>query len=68
MSEKKKIICKICRRKITLTYIECRCLELFCGSHIYADSHNCTYDHKKFHMENIRNNNPIIKKDKFEKI
>lgn len=65
---KEKNRCAVCRKKINLTYIECRCGGKYCGAHRYADEHNCTYDHKKMNKERIKANNPEIKKDKFEKI
>jgi hypothetical protein len=67
-SKLKKIRCKICNRKISLTYIECRCGNMFCGIHRYPVEHNCNFDHKKFQQDKIKLHNPIIKKDKFEKI
>lgn len=68
MSSNTKIRCQACRRKITLTYIECRCKGLFCGAHIYPDMHSCRYDHKKFNQELIKKNNPKVIHTKFEKI
>lgn len=63
-----KIRCKVCRRKITMTYIECRCGEKFCGNHRYADEHDCPYDYKQDRSDKIRKENPIIVKEKLEKI
>lgn len=68
ISNIKKIKCKICRRKITSTYIECRCGNMFCGIHRYPHEHDCTFDHKKLHQDQLILKNPIIRKDKFEKI
>lgn len=65
---KNRIRCAVCLKKITLTYIECKCGGLFCGNHRYADEHNCTYDHFKNHQDAIRKKHIVIKKNKIEKI
>ena len=64
----KKIRCGICRKKITMTYIECRCGGFYCGKHIDAVEHSCKFDHKKMNRDLIRAKNPIVIKEKFEKI
>lgn len=46
-----KKICFVCRKKVGLIGITCRCGELFCGLHRYAEEHNCTFDYKN---ENIK--------------
>lgn len=63
-----KVRCGVCRKRISLTYIECKCGGKYCAKHRYANEHNCEYDHKKYNNELIRKNNPIIIKEKFEKI
>lgn len=64
----KKIRCCVCRRKIVMSYIECRCGGVYCGKHIDAKSHRCTYNYKKLGEKQIRERNPIVVKDKFERI
>lgn len=64
----KKIKCAVCQKKITMIYIQCRCDEYFCGKHRYANEHKCKYDYKKSQKEIIRKENPIVVKEKFEKI
>ena len=64
----KSIRCGVCRKKINLTYIECRCGQKYCARHICAYDHDCTYDHKKDQQDKIRKNNPVIIKEKFERI
>ena len=66
--KKEKIRCGVCRRKITMTYIECKCGKKFCGRHRYPEEHDCTYDHKREREEKILKENPVIKKQKLEKI
>ncbi len=36
-----------CKKRLSLTDVACRCKLKFCGSHIHAEDHNCTYDYKK---------------------
>jgi predicted nucleic acid binding AN1-type Zn finger protein len=53
---KKKARCFMtgCRKKLTLTSIECRCKHKFCHKHILAEKHDCTFDYKtKFKNETI---------------
>jgi predicted nucleic acid binding AN1-type Zn finger protein len=64
----KKIKCKICRKKITLTFTECRCGRYYCDNHKYPQDHNCTFDHIKHNQNQIALKNPVMKKFKFEKI
>ena len=35
-----------CKKRLSLTDVACRCMLKFCGSHIHAEDHNCTYDYK----------------------
>lgn len=38
--------CGSCRKKLTLTDIECRCKIRFCASHRMPEEHACTFDHR----------------------
>lgn len=38
--------CTECKKKLGLTGIECRCGNIYCGSHRMAEKHHCTYDYK----------------------
>lgn len=67
-SHRKKIRCAVCKKKINMTYIQCKCGGYYCGKHRYANEHNCQYDYKKVNEEQIRKNNPEITKEKFERI
>jgi len=64
----KKIRCEICRKKITMMFIECKCGKILCMKHRYVELHNCQYDYKAEWNEKFRKNNPIIKNPKFELI
>tara|TARA_Y100000996_G_C22416523_1_gene599550 strand:+ start:73 stop:267 length:195 start_codon:yes stop_codon:yes gene_type:complete len=39
--------CHICKKKLKLTDMKCRCGYKFCSSHRLPEQHNCTYDFKK---------------------
>lgn len=77
-------ICKanlgIIRKKICLNFIivlfksflfsgfDCRCGGFFCGTHRYANMHNCSFDYKNHGAEEIRKNNPQVIGEKVQKI
>ena len=63
-----RVRCDICRRIITMNFIECRCGRKFCSKHIIFDMHDCTFDYKKLARDLIMKNNPVVKKQKIEKI
>jgi len=44
---KNKNKCNVCRKKLGILPIECKCGHIFCGEHRYADAHKCTYDWHK---------------------
>ncbi|XP_043933904.1 AN1-type zinc finger protein 6 isoform X4 [Protopterus annectens] len=47
---------------------ECRCGNVFCGTHRYSDKHNCSYDYKADAAEKIRKENPVVVGEKIQKI
>jgi len=56
--------CMTCNKKITLISFECKCKNFFCSIHRYPDSHNCTFDYKKYGKQLIEKANPIIMSSK----
>ncbi|NP_001080394.1 zinc finger AN1-type containing 6 S homeolog isoform X1 [Xenopus laevis] len=64
----KKNRCFMCRKKIGLTGFECRCGNVFCGTHRYSDVHSCSYDYKADAAEKIRKENPVVVGEKIQKI
>ncbi|XP_053318618.1 AN1-type zinc finger protein 6 isoform X1 [Spea bombifrons] len=64
----KKNRCFMCRKKIGLTGFECRCGNVFCGTHRYSDVHNCSFDYKADAAEKIRKENPVVVGEKIQKI
>jgi len=41
---------------------------MFCGTHRYSDMHDCSFDYKTLGAEEIKKNNPVITKEKIEKL
>ncbi|KAK3220914.1 hypothetical protein Dsin_014884 [Dipteronia sinensis] len=56
--------CNKCNKKVGLIGFKCRCGDIFCGKHRYATEHSCTFDYKKFDLENLIKQNPLINHDK----
>ena len=44
---------KGCKKKLPITAFDCRCEKRFCIVHTYAENHNCTFDYKAFHRQNL---------------
>lgn len=61
--------CTHCNKKLraALTF-KCRCEQLFCASHRYSDTHNCKFDYKAAGRESLIRENPLVKKDKLERL
>ena len=47
---------------------QCRCGGLFCSLHRYSDKHECSFDYKAEGQAEIRKNNPVVIRDKVQKI
>jgi hypothetical protein len=56
--QKNKSRCWECKKKVGLTGIECRCGFVYCGTHRYADQHNCTFDFKSADRAELAKRNP----------
>lgn len=44
---KSKIKCDVCKQKLGLMEMTCKCGKKLCITHIQCEHHICTYDHKK---------------------
>jgi len=44
---------KGCKKKLPITAFDCRCKKRFCNLHTYSENHNCTFDYKTFHRQNL---------------
>ncbi|CAA9986901.1 zinc finger protein, putative [Plasmodium knowlesi strain H] len=60
--------CFFCCKRIGLLGIKCRCNHYFCSLHRYADAHNCTFDYKNYHKQQLIKNNVKVVADKVKKI
>jgi hypothetical protein len=57
-----------CKKKLGLTGFKCRCGEHFCGSHRYAEAHDCKFDYKTFERMKIADANPLVQAAKIQKL
>ncbi|EUD67004.1 hypothetical protein C922_02588 [Plasmodium inui San Antonio 1] len=60
--------CFFCCKRVGLLGIKCRCNHYFCSLHRYADAHNCTFDYKNYHKQQLIKNNVKVVADKVKKI
>jgi hypothetical protein len=60
--------CTQCRKKVGLTGFKCKCGELFCGQHRYAEAHNCDFDYKTTERQKLAEANPLCQAQKIQKI
>ena len=60
--------CFSCNKKLGISGFLCKCNNTYCSKHRYYFEHKCTFDHKKYEKEKLKKNNPMIKKEKLEKI
>ncbi|WVZ13370.1 hypothetical protein V8G54_010936 [Vigna mungo] len=58
--------CKSCNKKIGLLGFQCRCGDVFCGTHRYPEMHSCEIDFKKIGREVLIQQNPLCKADKLK--
>lgn len=56
--------CFSCNKKVGLTGFRCKCGSTFCGTHRYAEKHDCTFDFKGVGRNAIAKSNPVVKADK----
>lgn len=59
--------CKNCRKK-ALFLFECKCKMKLCISCNNVESHKCTFDYKKEHMDKLLKENPTINFKKVDKV
>ncbi|XP_045478523.1 uncharacterized protein LOC123683482 isoform X2 [Harmonia axyridis] len=65
----KKTRCTICRKRLNITNVyDCRCGNLYCAAHVYAELHDCNYDYKKNGKEILRKKYPKLYVEKIKKI
>nr|CAH8867086.1 unnamed protein product [Trichobilharzia regenti] len=60
--------CYICRKRLGLTGMNCRCGNTFCAYHRYTDRHECTYDYQEEAQREIQRENPVVSGEKIRKL
>lgn len=64
-----KTRCKECKIRLNpFTEFKCKCKNTYCSKHRLASDHNCTYDHKKEHIERLQKTYRRITPKKIVKI
>lgn len=53
--------CRICKRRIRISAIACRCGDTFCDAHTPHYAHACSFDYKAFGRALITKQNPKLK-------
>ena len=59
--------CFSCSKKVGLTGFQCKCGGTYCGTHRYAENHECLFDFKGAGRDAIAKANPVIKANKVER-
>lgn len=65
MNNKKKR-CMSCNKKVGLLGFQCRCGDIFCGTHRYPEVHACEVDLKEIGRQILVKQNPSCSSDKLE--
>ncbi len=53
--------CHICKKKLNLIPLQCKCGFFFCNNHYFFENHNCSYNYKKEYDSNLLLNCKTIK-------
>ncbi|URE31949.1 A20-like zinc finger [Musa troglodytarum] len=61
--------CGRCKKKVRLcARFECRCGSTFCAAHRLPETHECAFDYKAHGRAAIAEANPVVVKDKLQRI
>lgn len=66
INNKRKKRCKCCNKKVGLLGFECRCGDVFCGTHRYPEKHACKVDLKEIGRQGLVKQNPVCIGDKLK--
>ena len=66
--EKVKNRCGQCNKKVGILGIKCRCGQLYCTSHVTAETHNCTFDYKTLGQQQLSTMLVHVGPERIEKI
>ena len=61
-------VCNLCKCKVSLTAIKCKCGNIYCNAHRYAEEHACTYNYRAKGAAALEAAMPVITADKVIKI
>ncbi|CAD8114880.1 unnamed protein product [Paramecium sonneborni] len=60
--------CKICKKKLGISGIQCKCEAYFCNKHRLPEEHQCTFDHAEKAKQQLIKNNPLVDHKKLEQL
>lgn len=62
------MLCEFCKkRKVGIMAFSCKCnYKNLCKNCRLPEQHNCSYDYKQFEREKLKEDNPIVVKDKMD--
>ncbi|XP_068651126.1 zinc finger A20 and AN1 domain-containing stress-associated protein 1-like [Aristolochia californica] len=60
--------CFTCSKRVGVVGFSCRCGSTFCSVHRYPEEHDCEFDFKTVGRREIAKANPVVVKDKLERI
>ncbi|CAD8092440.1 unnamed protein product [Paramecium primaurelia] len=60
--------CKVCKRKLGISGIQCKCEAYFCNKHRLPEEHQCTFDHAEKAKQLLIKNNPLVNIKKLEQL
>lgn len=61
--------CFICKKKINNILVDihtCKCENIYCGNHLDANNHNCSFDYRKNYKNIIKDKLPLVVFDKID--
>jgi len=60
--------CWNCKKKMGIIVFKCKCEKVFCAKCRYPEVHKCDYDYKSEGRKKIKDDNPIVKGEKINRI
>ncbi|XP_060210271.1 zinc finger A20 and AN1 domain-containing stress-associated protein 9-like [Lycium barbarum] len=58
--------CMVCKKKVGLIGLSCKCGQIYCRNHRYPEEHACNFDFKSIGRAILAKENPLCKADKLE--
>lgn len=67
---KKKNRCSFpnCKKKLKMTDVKCRCMNIYCPIHRLPESHHCDFDHKSLGKDLLQKTLTKVTHEKIQKI